>query len=531
MYERNISLITQAPFNVIADLVMSRPVRNSPTTRRGSKSRSHSRERAVSRLSNEELRARLIALGVNAGPITSTTRAVYEKQLEKKLQQNKLSGTPSDLSDDLTNVIEERQFPTPPRPTMLLRPVYSSIPSHSLRSVNRNSDSSGKNLASSRARRRLLFNDSREELNVSGKKMVSDSDSDSDDDHMESSRIVTMSSSPVSGAHKPFSILSALKKHLNIWISFFLPRKSSLKSSEPPRSFHRGYPYSFREPAPTRSTILGFDISRVLLFFLISLFGFLLIAYLATANSGALIQGGRIAYICGIVGGIYMLRLYQTKKKAEEKRLIFDLVEKITDIIRDANEQGQIYVAEPHVRDMLLPPSKRMRNSPEWRRWQEAVEFINMNESRVSTETRIVNGVECSVWRWIPVKSSGWQGNAFGGNIRRSMADHAPSHCLKLRGMFSPARIFKDHGLEEELERIFVWNYEAKCVDLRRALLQKIDPIEPLHIGVEKDSKEGVVFVRFTSYIDCSSAFRSLHGTWFNGKNLVTGVSVQFIFQ
>ncbi|VDN55763.1 unnamed protein product [Dracunculus medinensis] len=76
-------------------------------------------------------------------------------------------------------------------------------------------------------------------------------------------------------------------------------------------------------------------------------------------------------------------------------------------IIRDSNERGEIYVAEPHVRDKLIPPSKSL----EWRRWQEAVKFINLNESRVCTERRVINGVECSVWRWIPAKKTGWQGN------------------------------------------------------------------------------------------------------------------------
>ncbi|VDM91858.1 unnamed protein product [Onchocerca ochengi] len=145
-----------------------------------------------------------------------------------------------------------------------------------------------------------------------------------------------------------------------------------------------------------------------------------------------------------------------------------------------------------------------MRNSPEWRRWQEAVKFINLNESRVSTETRIINGVECSVWRWIPAKKNGWQGSAFDGSMRRNMLDQAPSHCLKLRGMFSSAK-----------------DYEAKYMDLKEALLQKIAPIKPLHVYVEKDSKEGVMFARFASLTDCSCAFKSLHGTWFNDHFLI----------
>lgn len=57
----------------------------------------------VHTLSDEELRTNLVALGANVGPITATTRTIYEKQLEKRLQ-SKSSGTPSHSSDDLTNV-------------------------------------------------------------------------------------------------------------------------------------------------------------------------------------------------------------------------------------------------------------------------------------------------------------------------------------------------------------------------------------------------------------------------------------------
>lgn len=55
-------------------------------------------------------------------------------------------------------------------------------------------------------------------------------------------------------------------------------------------------------------------------------------------------------------------------------------------------------------------------------------------------------------------------------------------------------------------------------MNLKEALLQKIAPIKPLHVYVENDSKEGVMFARFASLTDCSCAFKSLHGTWFNGQ-------------
>ncbi|VDP17573.1 unnamed protein product, partial [Onchocerca flexuosa] len=365
---------------------MSSSIKNFSSTRQSSRSPGRKLQKPVHTLSDEELRTNLIALGANVGPITATTRTIYEKQLEKRLQ-NKSSGTPTHSSDDLTNVYGARKPPTPPRPTMVprFRSSYSasSSSSYTPRSVNDHNDIPGGTYSTSsyrNARRRLDFKDSQEELNVS-KRPINDCDIDSDDDHMESSRIVTSSPTLMPGRQKPFSVLSVLNKYLKMWTSFILPRKSFSKSAKPFHSFHEKYSYSFRETAPTRSAILGFDISRVLLFSLVSLFGFLLIAYLATANSGALIHSSRIAYIaakdtvfflytyailplltlavvCGMVVGVYMLRLYQTKKKAEDKRRTFDLIEKITDIIRDANEQGQIYVAVPHVRDMLLPPSQ-----------------------------------------------------------------------------------------------------------------------------------------------------------------------------
>lgn len=54
-------------------------------------------------LSDEELRADLIALGVNVGPITATTRDFYEKQLEKK-RLNKSSGSPNRSSKESAQV-------------------------------------------------------------------------------------------------------------------------------------------------------------------------------------------------------------------------------------------------------------------------------------------------------------------------------------------------------------------------------------------------------------------------------------------
>ncbi len=42
--------------------------------------------------------------------------------------------------------------------------------------------------------------------------------------------------------------------------------------------------------------------------------------------------------------------------------------------------------------------------------WEWAVGYINSTESRVSTETRLINGIECLVWRWLPSSAANSNG-------------------------------------------------------------------------------------------------------------------------
>ncbi|PIO58358.1 hypothetical protein TELCIR_20209 [Teladorsagia circumcincta] len=94
----------------------------------------------------------------------------------------------------------------------------------------------------------------------------------------------------------------------------------------------------------------------------------------------------------------------------------------------------------------MFPPAKR--RGAELARWERAVDFINANESRISTETRVLRGgQECDVWKWIPAKRTGWQGSAFapppGMSVQSSSKMLSPNipaealtRCLKIRDMF-----------------------------------------------------------------------------------------------
>ncbi|CAD6198179.1 unnamed protein product [Caenorhabditis auriculariae] len=99
-------------------------------------------------------------------------------------------------------------------------------------------------------------------------------------------------------------------------------------------------------------------------------------------------------------GGAYFgyKQYKETQEKQEEEK--HQLIEKILTLIRESSVEGEPYVSQPHIRDLLFPPSRRRK--AELTMWQAAVQFIDSNESRVSTEIQVLpSGNECAVWRWI----------------------------------------------------------------------------------------------------------------------------------
>lgn len=160
----------------------------------------------------------------------------------------------------------------------------------------------------------------------------------------------------------------------------------------------------------------------------------------------------------------------------------------------------------------MFPPAKR--RSSEMARWERAVEFINTNESRVATETRVLRGQECAVWRWISTKKagSGWQGNAFSGIASTAsptssaavVPPNALTRCLKIR------EVHEDRTDKDDDDEV---DYPA----LERALREKVYPVRPVHISFDKTSMEGVVFMKLADRTDAKEAFSTLHGAWFNG--------------
>ncbi|XP_050021458.1 inner nuclear membrane protein Man1 [Alexandromys fortis] len=229
----------------------------------------------------------------------------------------------------------------------------------------------------------------------------------------------------------------------------------------------------------------------------------------------------RLLLLClGVVMVCVVLRYmkYRWTKEEEETRQMYDMVVKIIDVLRSHNEACQEnkdlqpYMPIPHVRDSLIQPQDRKKMKKVWDR---AVDFLAANESRVRTETRRIGGADFLVWRWIQpsascdkilvIPSKVWQGQAFHLD-RRNSPPNSLTPCLKIRNMFDPVMEIGDQ-----------WH-----LAIQEAILEKCSDNDGIvHIAVDKNSREGCVYVKCLSPEYAGKAFKALHGSWFDGK-LVT---------
>uniref|UniRef100_A0A3Q1H4K1 Inner nuclear membrane protein Man1 n=1 Tax=Acanthochromis polyacanthus TaxID=80966 RepID=A0A3Q1H4K1_9TELE len=229
----------------------------------------------------------------------------------------------------------------------------------------------------------------------------------------------------------------------------------------------------------------------------------------------------RVMFIAVVVGCmwsvVYYMR-YRWRREEEETRQMYDMVEKIIDMLRthseacQENQDRQPYLPIPHVRDSLVQPQERKKMK---KIWERAVSFLSANESRIRTETQRIGGADFKVWRWLqPCLSSDktslmpskvWQGKAFPLD-RRNSPPNSLTPCLKIRNMFDPVMEVGEN-----------WD-----LAIHEAILEKCSDNDGIvHIAVDKNSGEGCVYVKCLSAEHSGKAFKALHGSWFDGK-LVT---------
>ncbi|KAK5849147.1 hypothetical protein PBY51_008811 [Eleginops maclovinus] len=223
-----------------------------------------------------------------------------------------------------------------------------------------------------------------------------------------------------------------------------------------------------------------------------------------------------IAVVVGCVWSVVCYMRYRWRREEEETRQMYDMVERIIDVLRShsdscqENQDLQPYLPIPHVRDSLVQPQDRKKMK---KIWERAEKFLAANESRIRKETQRIGGADFLVWRWIQpslscdktMNSKVWQGKAFPLD-RRNSPPNSLTPCLKIRNMFDPIMEVGEN-----------WD-----LAIHEAILEKCNDNDGIvHIAVDKNSREGCVYVKCLSAEHSGRAFKALHGSWFDGK-LVT---------
>ncbi|XP_029017612.1 inner nuclear membrane protein Man1 [Betta splendens] len=226
----------------------------------------------------------------------------------------------------------------------------------------------------------------------------------------------------------------------------------------------------------------------------------------------------RVFLLAVVVGGVWSVVCYvkyRWRREEEETRQMYDMVERIIDVLRShseacqENQDLQPYLPIPHVRDSLVQPQDRKKMK---RVWDRAESFVSANESRIRKENQRIGGGDFLVWRWIQpslscdkMPSKVWQGKAFPLD-RRNSPPNSLTPCLKIRNMFDPVMEVGEN-----------WD-----LAIHEAILEKCSDNDGIvHIAVDKNSREGCVYVKCLSAEHSGKAFKALHGSWFDGK-LVT---------
>ncbi|CAJ0937050.1 unnamed protein product, partial [Mesorhabditis belari] len=268
------------------------------------------------------------------------------------------------------------------------------------------------------------------------------------------------------------------------------------------------------------------EVPRLLIIIFTIFFVILAVGYIATSQPGTIHSAAQVVSgtfrdsvtffynylilptaLLAVAAAVVLIVYFAFKRwrlaKDVEENAVFELVEQITDMVRDSAADGEEYISVPHVRDLIFPPAKR--RTTELARWERAVEYINENESRIATETRLIRGHECAVWKWLEARKSGWQGKAF-GNPTVPLSPNIPKEAL--------TKFLKIRDL--------VASDGSDRVKAEQDFRSKVHPVIPVHVAYceEPSTDEKLVFAMFRRPQDAHNAFMALHGEWYNGRLL-----------
>ncbi|NXA77378.1 MAN1 protein, partial [Thryothorus ludovicianus] len=211
---------------------------------------------------------------------------------------------------------------------------------------------------------------------------------------------------------------------------------------------------------------------------------------------------------------------YRWAKEEEETKQMYDMVVKIIDVLRShseacsENKELQPYMPILHVRDSLIPPQDSQKDIKVIRNWNRlSLVYIDGQQIAPKTEEMKIHQTVRTVWLTLSSKNllqvfciSVFSWRCTFHLDRRNSPPNSLTPCLKIRNMFDPVMEIGDH-----------WH-----LAIQEAILEKCSDNDGIvHIAVDKNSREGCVYVKCLSPEYAGKAFKALHGSWFDGK-LVT---------
>jgi hypothetical protein len=213
----------------------------------------------------------------------------------------------------------------------------------------------------------------------------------------------------------------------------------------------------------------------------------------------------------------FVLRNEHDKQVQEFVDLIVDSVENLA---ASSNSERPVN----HIRDQIIDINDRIKLS---KTWQEAIEFIRSNESRISFSQKEVNGQFQEVCSWTDSTNKSGENLAFSINWKGAAAnlgnsfpilEKSPQNCvaLKIRDFYqrvseissTPKQLMLLHEIMGQVNLLNNFN--------NRKLFKnaKEEKIWPLHYGFE----ENAAYLRFASEDDAVKFYNCMNAQWYNGR-------------
>uniref|UniRef100_A0A182J2R1 LEM domain-containing protein 2 n=1 Tax=Anopheles atroparvus TaxID=41427 RepID=A0A182J2R1_ANOAO len=250
-----------------------------------------------------------------------------------------------------------------------------------------------------------------------------------------------------------------------------------------------------------------------------------------------IVGGLALAAIVALAGHYFFKFVMQVKQKRQEQvnRLISEIIHAVSQAAANASDgkEKDARVVIGHLRDRLLGPANRRALG--WA-WDEALAFLEHNESRILFEVGTIGGEDFKMMRWIdsaPLASGspsgargavgggggvGGAGSGSSGGCAKKWQSPAfdnsnkihdpPTPCLKIRQMFDKYEV-NDPNLKTIVQDAILEKVGGRC---------KI-------YDIQLDRSSCCVYVRCATAKDAGIVHDEINGWWFDNRL----VSIKFL--